>query len=235
MPATVVTGDGNASEFVRMAAVELSRELGFTPYHGTLNLEARREDVVADLLQTTVTDVGDGDYCAGVALYPCRIDGVLASAIVPDVPGYPSDTVEILAPVHLRSLFDLADGDIVRLTPPGTPSDPTSHSINPEALESFGAVVFDERLVPSKTDASGERARIGSASATKNLPEAFGDGMAHAIVGRGQDGGEPPIERVLECLAELDADPGAAAFVTPDRDAASASFSVLSANALTPR
>jgi len=252
MAATVVTGEGNAGEFVRMAAAELGQELPFVPYHGTLNLEGRREEVIEGLPHTVVADVGDGDYCTGVELYACRIDGVLASVIVPNVPGYPADKIEVLAPVHLRSLFGLADRDTVHLDPPETLSDPAVHRIDPAALGSFGAVVVDERLFTSEADGSEEWDRTGVASGTGAGVEAFGDGTVDivgsgdgtvdivgsgdgtvdAVIGRNRDGGRSAVERVRRCLAELNVDPGVAAFVTPDRDAVSAPFSVLSSSAL---
>ena len=233
MPATVVTGDGNAGEFVRMAAAELGRELPFAPYHGTLNLEGRRGEVVEGLPNTVVTDVGDGDYCTGVELYACRIDGVLASVIVPDVPGYPADKIELLAPVHVRSLFDLTDGDAVHLDPPGTLANPAVHRINPDALGSFGAVVVDDRLYTPTTDGRGER--TGSSPASRGALERLGAGVVDAVVERDPDSGHVSVERVLHCLASMDVDPGGAAFVTADRDVVPAPFSVLSANALAPK
>lgn len=260
MSAIVTAGEGNAGEFVR-AAAELRQELPFAPYYGTLNLEGRRESVVEDLPYAFVADVGDDGYCTGIELYACRVGGVLASVIVPEVPNYPADKIELLAPVHLRTLFGFADGDRVHLDRLDTLPDPPRHRFDPDALGSFGAVVFDfERtLVRSEADGlgRGKHAEMtaplvshlaaidcpigictrGAESAATEMLERFGDGgVVDAVVGgeRADGTGNPlTTDRILRCLDELGVEPGAAAFVTTGRDMARAPFSVLDASAVT--
>lgn len=72
------------------------------------------------------------------------------------VPGSPDENCEVLTLVRLRTLFDLAEGDLVRLDPPaavGPPLDQCeregdgSGSVRPAAvapeLDAFEGVVFD--------------------------------------------------------------------------------------------
>ncbi|MFC6721235.1 DUF120 domain-containing protein [Halobacteriaceae archaeon SHR40] len=69
--------------------------------------------------------------------------GVQAAVLRPLVPGYPDRKTEVVAPVHLRSLFGLESGDSVTLTVDGTPWLPEGHSFVPASLDSFEAVVVD--------------------------------------------------------------------------------------------
>ncbi|WP_332900167.1 DUF120 domain-containing protein [Haladaptatus sp. CMSO5] len=139
MNGTVVSGEGRASEFVAFAADELADALAFAPYYGTLNITDW--DGHHSLPSQFVPEVSN-DYCAGIDLYDCRVNGVRSAVIVPHVPDYPDDKVEVLAPVHLRTLFDLEDGDCVDITPPSEMGS-SMHQLEPTALDEFGGVVFD--------------------------------------------------------------------------------------------
>lgn len=140
MNAQITTGRGEAADFVAMVETELTEALGFRPYYGTLNLDGL--DGVDSLPSSSVPDVGD-EHCDGVRLRPCRVAGIRAAVIRPFVPGYPDSKVEVLAPVRLRTVFDLEVGDPVPVTAPGEAWLKSGPSADPTSLDRFDAVVFD--------------------------------------------------------------------------------------------
>lgn len=137
MQATVIQGDGEAAGFVASVEEDLTEALGFRPFHGTLNVTG-----LADTSELPSRRIPyDDDHCDGVDLFECRLAGIRAAVIRPIVPGYPDEKTELIAPVRLRTLFGLADGD--RLTVAETPWTPDGLRTDVASLDLFDAVVFD--------------------------------------------------------------------------------------------
>ncbi len=90
--------------------------MGFVPFPGTLNVE------VADVETLQQWRSGKGvaiepspGYCAA-RCFLVRVNGkVRAAWILPEVPGYPENIVELMAPVSLREALGLKDGDAVAI------------------------------------------------------------------------------------------------------------------------
>lgn len=151
MRGTVMTGDGDATEFVSLITDLVAEELDFRPYPGTLNIANWFE--IDRLPTVTVADGSLGtDNCNGVEFRPCSVNGVCAAIVEPLVDGYPNEKCELLAPIHLRSLFNLVDGDTVHISKP--PGRGTSHAVDTDARElaAFDAVVFDVDPTLDKAD-----------------------------------------------------------------------------------
>lgn len=159
MIASVVSGQGKAHEFVSVATAELVEALSYHPFPGTLNLDGGESWDLSGLPRERIADVGDDDYCTGVELVHCRVNGVLSSVIVPEVPHYPSDKVELLAPVGLRTLFELDDGDEVSVTPPDRIDESKTWGYVPSELDSFDGVVFDFDGTLAHLDVDWQRVR----------------------------------------------------------------------------
>lgn len=119
----VASGRGHGTLFtglpwVRKAFLSL---LGIDPFPGTLNLKI--EDV--DALQQweplragpgiVVLPPPDSEFCRA-RCYRVQLAGDVRAAIVyPEVPDYPDDQLELIAPVSLRETLNLADGDRLEL------------------------------------------------------------------------------------------------------------------------
>lgn len=115
------SGLGEGAGFIALDWVEhqLHGKLGFSPYPGTLNLNLHGGDWESARLAM--------DQAAGVAIEPppgfcaakcfsVTIDGrIEGAAILPEVPDYPADKLEIVAPVGVREALRLSDGDRVSL------------------------------------------------------------------------------------------------------------------------
>lgn len=112
----VVRGKGEAAGFTALDWVrsQLIERLGIDPYPGTLNL--RLETTTSRALRDSLLsepgigiDPPDPSFCRA-RCYPMRLQGLPAAAVVPEVAGYPSDTLELVAAVGMRDALELAEG-----------------------------------------------------------------------------------------------------------------------------
>ena len=120
-------GRREAAGFVVLPWVveRLRRCLDAEPFPGTLNLHL--PDRASRLAWARLRLCGPRfellppgpEHCPATC-HPVEVNGeVRAVAVVPHVPGYPPDTVEVIAGTRLRDRLGLADGDEVRLDPVG--------------------------------------------------------------------------------------------------------------------
>ncbi len=89
--------------------------MGFTPYAGTLNIQLTQESKEKrKFLDPTrgFMVVPETGFCPGV-LFKASIEGLQCAVVVPLVPDYPTDVLEVIAPVHLRGQLGLKDGSLV--------------------------------------------------------------------------------------------------------------------------
>jgi riboflavin kinase len=117
----VVSGKGSGRGFTELewAKKQFVRALGFEPFPGTLN---------ARLEETTNLDILEQGQCRAITIEPpdknyheglvlqTFVNGVVRVAIViPQIPNYDPHLVEIIAPVNLRRVLNLKDGDTITL------------------------------------------------------------------------------------------------------------------------
>lgn len=117
----VCSGVGEAAGFLAIDWVRdgMRHAFGFEPWPGTLNLRMDGADWQrwrARLFEhpAIVLEPAPGfcpARCFAVRLAD-RIDGAI---VFPEVPGYPQDKLEIVAPLHLRTALALQDGDRLRV------------------------------------------------------------------------------------------------------------------------
>jgi len=114
---TVFSGKGEGKKFVDLPWVkgQIIEKLGFSPFSGTLNLHLNEESIKKKIsLLTTEGKMIEPQtgYCSGIMFKACM--GALDCAVVvPKVPNYPRDVLEVIAPVCLREKFGLLDGNLV--------------------------------------------------------------------------------------------------------------------------
>ncbi len=115
----VASGRGHGTLFtglpwVREAFLSL---LGIDPFPGTLNLKIEDGDA---LRQWEALRAGSGiavlpppnsEFCRARCYLVCLAGKLHATIVYPEVPDYPEDQLELIAPVSLRETLDLADGD----------------------------------------------------------------------------------------------------------------------------
>ena len=117
---TVFSGSGEGKKFICLPWVkrQIEDKLGFSPYSGTLNLHLSKESVEKRVLLENTKGMmiePQVGYCPGVLFRAC-IGGLECAVVVPKVPNYPSDVLEIIAPVCLREHLKLMDGSLVTVS-----------------------------------------------------------------------------------------------------------------------
>ena len=117
----LASGVGEGRHFTRLdwARERFVAGLGIDPFPGTLNLilDDPAERAKWRALRTgpgVRVDPPDPGGC-GARCYPMRLAGIALAAVVPEVPGYPDDRIELIAAVGLRAALGLADGAAVTL------------------------------------------------------------------------------------------------------------------------
>jgi riboflavin kinase len=119
---TLVSGQGVARGFTReqWARDAFIAGVGIDPFPGTLNLRiadgpARASWIVARASRGIVMPAPDASFCDG-RLFHARLTAgggasVAGAVVVPMVPKYPEEQLEIIAPVGLRDALGIRDGD----------------------------------------------------------------------------------------------------------------------------
>ncbi|HLN88950.1 MAG TPA: DUF120 domain-containing protein [Candidatus Binatia bacterium] len=117
---TVFSGEGRGKKFVELPwfMKQVEEELGFSPYLGTLNLRLLgKESEKRRVLETTgsLTVKPQAGYYSGL-LFKASIDALDCAVVIPIMPNYPSDLLEVIAPVYLRGRLELVDGSLVTVS-----------------------------------------------------------------------------------------------------------------------
>ncbi len=112
-------GKGDGGIFTQLGWVrkQFQEKLGFDPYPGTLNLQVKGDSSIAALRKRAgiMIEPEAPGYCEAKCLNVTVNGKAKATWIIPDVPGYPMDLIELMAPVSLRDKLSLKDGDIVSI------------------------------------------------------------------------------------------------------------------------
>ncbi len=113
----IAAGHGEGKKFLDLLWVkkQIQEKLHFTPYPGTLNLILTNESVPFRALlkktQYARIEPAEGFY-DGIAI-PALINSQKCAIIVPKIKNYPKNMIEIIAPLNLRQILKIKDGDEV--------------------------------------------------------------------------------------------------------------------------
>ena len=115
----IIRGLGEGTYFMSMQHYqkEIKEKLGFVAYPGTLNLKVSQKQL--ELLKNFVPIKingykSDNKVFGGANCYRAKIKNINGSIIVPDLTKH-KDTIEFIAPVHLKSEFKIKEGDKVKV------------------------------------------------------------------------------------------------------------------------
>ena len=120
----VSSGSGKGSLFTRLdwARTQFMERLRIDPLPGTFNLVLEDDESKAvwselrNMPGIRIDNPGQGANDCDGRCYKVTVDGwVQAAVVVPEVPGYPDDKIEIIAPIGLRDILGKADGEEVVL------------------------------------------------------------------------------------------------------------------------
>lgn len=119
----VITGLGEGQYYIVQHGYmsQFSEKLGFQPFPGTLNIKLNENSTSLlqriDCIQSVgIQGFNDGERTFGAGkCYPARVNGIKSAIIVPERTHYPTNLLEIIAPVNLRDRLHLKDGDEVKI------------------------------------------------------------------------------------------------------------------------
>jgi riboflavin kinase len=116
----IFSGGGTGSFFVNLpwARKQFREKLGFNPYPGTLNLQLPPETDVKELRNATkgIKIRSPEGFHEGRCFKALIMEKLWGAVVMPDVPEYPHDLLEILAPFNLRETLGLKDGMEIKVT-----------------------------------------------------------------------------------------------------------------------
>jgi riboflavin kinase, archaea type len=114
---TVFSGEGRGKNFVELPWFkrQVEEKLGFSPYLGTLNLRLSIKEAEKRILlenaENLVVEPQTG-YYSGL-LFKATIDALECGIVIPIMPNYPNNLLEVIAPVYLRKQLNLKDDNLV--------------------------------------------------------------------------------------------------------------------------
>jgi riboflavin kinase, archaea type len=128
----VLTGLGEGQYYVNIPGYrkQFEEKLRFSPFPGTLNVKLSENSsaIRNRLLRLPAVQIegfNDGERTfGGGKCYPVNVGGIEAAVVTPERTHYPSDLIEIIAPVNLRNTLSLKDGDrvVIQIIKKGTES-----------------------------------------------------------------------------------------------------------------
>lgn len=116
----VFCGKGEGARFVGLPWVkkQILKKLGFTPHFGTLNIRIAGESLKfrALLKEAEAIEISPAaSFRRGRCFKACLMNNLKCAVVVPEIPNYPKDVIEVIAPTNLREQLQLKDGDYVEL------------------------------------------------------------------------------------------------------------------------
>lgn len=115
----VFSGTGKGKCFIDLPWVrrQIEDNLGFPPYSGTLNLLLAGKNIEnKSVLENAkgIIVVPQVGYYPGM-LFKADIGSLECAVVVPLVPNYPRNLLEVISPIYLRGNLRLKDGDEVEV------------------------------------------------------------------------------------------------------------------------
>ena len=114
----VSTGMGEGQYYLSREGYrsQFRKKLGFVPFPGTLNIKLDKPFVPSIEPIKIMGFSDEGKTFGGCLCYRIKINGIKAAIVRPDRSSYPSDLIEIIAPISIRDSLGLSEGDEVEVT-----------------------------------------------------------------------------------------------------------------------
>ncbi|MFW6110655.1 MAG: DUF120 domain-containing protein [Thermoproteota archaeon] len=116
----VFSGKGEGARFLTLPEVrkQIKDKLGVIPYPGTLNIRLTEKDEFkkAALKEAEGKKISLGSgFHTGIVFEARLKNGVQCGIVIPQIPEYPEDVIEVIAPTELREDLKLEDGDLLEI------------------------------------------------------------------------------------------------------------------------
>jgi riboflavin kinase len=117
---TVFSGRGKGRKFMSLSWVkrQVEAQLDFMPYEGTLNLQLNFKSVrlKPQLVNAKSYPIEPEEGFYPGSMIEAKIGTHKVAIVLPQVPGYPTDVLELISPYYLRDHLNLHDGSLVAVT-----------------------------------------------------------------------------------------------------------------------
>ena len=116
----VFSGKGEGARFIELPWVkkQITEKLGFTPYRGTLNIELTKEEFEKKASLEKAQAIGISPvkgFSRGRCFKANLMDKLECAIVIPEIPNYPENVIEVIAPTNLREKLQLREGDSVEI------------------------------------------------------------------------------------------------------------------------
>ena len=114
----VTSGRKRGKYFVSLPWVkkQIKTKLGFDLYPGTLNLRVINVTDINELHEANGIEIKpEKGYFKGKCFKAQIMNEINGGIVLPSIPEYPSDMLEVLAPINLRRTLGLKDGEIIEV------------------------------------------------------------------------------------------------------------------------
>jgi riboflavin kinase len=116
----VFSGRGSGEKFLRLPWVQtqIKEKVGFNPFLGTLNIKLSEGSTKLRraLEEKPFSRIYPAEGYKSGMLFKASIDDSECAVVIPEVEGYPTNILEIIAPVNLRTAFKIRDGDEITVS-----------------------------------------------------------------------------------------------------------------------
>ena len=118
----IETGQGHGRFFMQMPWVkkQIIDKMSFNPYPGTLNMilidrDVTRYNEFIKKAKGAIIEPIDTSFFQGKCIRTVIEETVEGAVVIPLMPGYPKNKVEIISHVYLREHLYLLDGDLISI------------------------------------------------------------------------------------------------------------------------
>jgi riboflavin kinase len=115
----VFSGKGEGTGFVKLswARQQIKEKLGFSPYPGTLNIRLNRDSIQIKrtLMKALGVEISPAPGHYPGKLFGANLMNLECALIIPEVPSYPEDVIEVVSSANLREKLHLADGSLCQV------------------------------------------------------------------------------------------------------------------------
>ena len=116
----VFSGKGEAAKFIELPWVkrQIVEKLGFTPHSGTLNIKLSKEEFEHRTLlekAEAIEILPIKGFSRGRCFKANLLNKLKCAIVIPEIPNYPEDMIEVIASTNLREKLQLRDGDSVEV------------------------------------------------------------------------------------------------------------------------
>ena len=112
----IFSGKGEGAKFLNLtwARKQIEEKLSFSPYPGTLDIRLTRNSIKIKrvLMKAAGIEILPAPGYYRGKLFKANLKNLRCAVVIPEVPSYPEDVVEVISSTNLRERLHLVDGSL---------------------------------------------------------------------------------------------------------------------------